>query len=51
MNENLVDELRSTIEKVKLDIIKKHEEIDSLIKKYQELDTTILDDMDDLMSE
>ena len=37
MNENLIYELKKKIKELKLEIIKKEQELDSLISEYQEL--------------
>lgn len=37
MNENIVEELKNTIENLKKEISQKQEELNSLIEQYQEL--------------
>ena len=37
MNEELVKELKETIDKVKIDIIKKQQKLEELIIEYQQL--------------
>ncbi len=44
MNENLVVELKDTIDKLKLEILKKQEQLESLIEQYQELSGIELED-------
>ena len=44
MSEDIVIELKNTIKKLKLEIIEKQEELDSLIEKYQTLSNEVVDD-------
>lgn len=37
MNDNLILELKSTIEKMKLEILKKQEKLECLIEEYQKI--------------
>ncbi|MCR4580925.1 MAG: hypothetical protein K5666_00200 [Bacilli bacterium] len=44
MNNELIEELKKAIEQLKLEILEKQEELDSLINQYQELSGIELED-------
>lgn len=48
MKENLVKELKETIEKLKIEILEKQQQLNILIEEYQELSGIELDDGDDI---
>lgn len=46
MNEDLVIELKNTIKKLKIEILEKQQQLDTLIEQYQELTDVDLDYLD-----
>lgn len=47
MNDNLVIELKNTIKNIKIEILEKRQQLESLILKYQALTGIDLDELED----